>query len=221
MEGASAETKKITWLNTIDFWLGVLTTALVMIAWSTNLVAKPLATAFGGTVAIIGMLIAYGNYMLHKRRGRVPVMITGVEGRLPGSVLAVLTSGNGHNDAVIRSAISHADGHPVVFLYLSEKKPQTQRPPSMFEVVDPYLDDAQAKEYFGKAESVAQKAKVPRRYVYQQQEPEAVAYLWQTVHPHDTVVAAEKASDLVDVNPDRIRYELTTNGKVAHMLKQW
>jgi len=207
--------------HSLDFWLGILTTLLVFIAWSTNLVSKPLATLFGGSVAAVGMLVAYGNYMYHKQRGRVPVMITGVEGRLPGSILAVLTSRNGHNDAVIRAALNHVDGHPVVFLYMSDYKPQRQRTPDLFEVVDPYLDDSQAKEYFGKAESLAQKAKVPRRFVYRQQEPNAVARVWQAVHPHDTVVAAENAAQFEDINPDRIRYELTTSGKVAHMLKQW
>src|SRR5438552_4754387 len=136
---------KISLWSTIDFYLGILTTVLVMIAWSTNLVAKPLAIAFGGTVASVGMVVAYLNYMGHKRRGRIPVMITGVEGRLPGSVLAVLTSRNGHNDAVIRTAINNAEGHPVVSLYVNDKKPQTSRAPSIFEVVDPYLDDMQAK----------------------------------------------------------------------------
>ncbi len=106
-------------------------------------------------------------------------------------------------------------------MYMSDYKPQRQRTPNLFEVVDPYLDDSQAKEYFGKAESLAQRAKVSRRFVYRQQEPEAVARVWQAVHPHDTVVAAENASRFEDINPDRIRYELTSSGKVAHMLKQW
>lgn len=218
---SSPEPKKGSLWSDIDFWLGVLTTFLVALAWSTNLVSKPLATVFGGSVAGIGMLVAYTNYMYHKQRGRVPVMITGVEGRLPGSTLAVLTSHNGRNDAVIRAALSHPEGRPVVFLYMSDYKPQRQRTPNLFEVVDPYLDDSQAKEYFGKAESLAQRAKVPRRFVYRQQEPNAVARVWQAVHPHDTVVAAANAAQFEDINPDRIRYELTASGKVAHMLKQW
>src|SRR5581483_11851596 len=41
--------------RTFDFWLGVLTTFLVALAWSTNLIAKPLATLSGGSVALIGM----------------------------------------------------------------------------------------------------------------------------------------------------------------------
>ncbi len=216
----SHEQPKITVWSTIDFWLGILTTFLVAVAWTTNLIYKRDATLFGGTVASAGMLVAVLNYRYQKQKGRTPVMITGVEGRLPGSVLAVLTSENGTNDAVIRTAINHADGHPVVFLYVSDK-PRTERTPSIFEVVDPYLDDPQAKEYFSKAENLAEKAKVPRRYVYRQREPGAVSYVWQAVHPHDIVVAAKNAPQLDDINPDRIRYELTPNGKVAHMLKQW
>ena len=218
---APARTGKPSIWSNIEYWLGILTTVLVFIAWSTNLVAKPLATAFGGTVAGIGMLVAYFNYRSHRQAGRVPVMTTGVEGRLPGSILAVLTASNGRNDAVIQTAINHADGHPVVFLYVGENKGRNVRTPSMFEVVDPYLDDQKAKEYFGKAEHLAQQAKINRRFVYRLQEPGAIARVWQIVHPHDTVVAAENAASVENINPDRVRYELTTSGKVAHFLKTW
>ena len=97
------------WRN-IDFWLGILTTFLVALAWCTNLVAKPLATAFGGGVALIGMGVALTNYRLSKKQGRLPVAVaTGVEGRIPGSVLAVLSAENGRNDAIIRTAVDIAD----------------------------------------------------------------------------------------------------------------
>jgi amino acid transporter len=211
---------KRVWGN-IDFWLGILTTVLVITAWSTNLVSKPLATGFGGGVAALGMLIAYINYRLHKRSGRLPVMLTGVEGQLPGSVLAVLTASNGQNDAVIRTAISNAEGHPVVFLYLANPTTTVRRTPSIFEMVDPYLEDAHAKDYFGKAEALAQKAKVSRRFIYRQQGDDIVGRIWQVVHPRDTVIAASKADKWGDINPDRIRYELTSQGKVAHMIKHW
>jgi amino acid transporter len=206
--------------HTLDFWLGVLTTFLVALAWCTNLVSKPLATAFGGSVALIGMTVAFINYRLSKKQGRLPVAIaTGVEGRLPGSVLAVLTSANGRNEAIIRTAVDIADGKPVVFLYLGEPKPT--RAPRIFEVIDPYLDDAKAKEYFGKAENLAQKAKVQRRFVYRQQGPDTLARIWHVIHPRDTVIAADQATDIEDVSPDRVRYEITSSGKVAHLLKTW
>jgi len=206
--------------HTLDFWLGILTTVLVSLAWCTNLVAKPLATLFGGTVALLGMGIALLNYRLSKKQGRAPVAVTtGVEGRLPGSVLAVLTAENGRNDAIIRTAIDTADGKPVVFLYLGE--PRNERRPRIFEVVDPYLDDLKAKEYFGKAENQAQKAKIQRRFVYRTQGPNSIARVWQIVRPRDTVLAAGGDSDIKEVYPDRVRYEITSSGKVAHLLKTW
>ena len=42
------------------FWIGVLTTLMLMVAWGINLVEKQLATYFGGAVTLIGMLIAVG-----------------------------------------------------------------------------------------------------------------------------------------------------------------
>ncbi len=206
------------WYN-VDFWLGILTTFLVVLAWTTNLIYKHLATEFGSAVTALGMLVAYINYARYKQKGRLPVVTTGVEGRLPGSILAVLSYDNPHNDAVVRAALNHADGKPVVFLYVGE--PKTQRVPTMFEFVDPYHDDQQAKETFSVAESIAQKAKIPRRYVYRQDKPGVVASVWQVIHPHDTVLSPEDCMEVVDVNPDRIRYEITPDGKVAHLLKRW
>jgi amino acid transporter/nucleotide-binding universal stress UspA family protein len=44
----------------LGFWVGVLTTAMVMMAWGVNLVEKHLATYFGGAVTLIGMVTAVG-----------------------------------------------------------------------------------------------------------------------------------------------------------------
>jgi hypothetical protein len=224
--GLTPSEAKGLWFK-IDFWLGVLTTLLVATAWSTNLVTKPLATLFGGSVALLGMGVAYANYIQHKRTGRVPVAVvmTRVQERLPDSVLAVLTADNGHNDAVIRAAVSNADHterkKPLVFLYLGRPRKRATAP-RMMEIVDPYLEDPHAKEYFGKAEGQAIRAKIPtRRFIYLQEQPTAAAQAWHVIHPHDTVIAAENDELIKDINPDRIRYELTPFGKVAHLLKRW
>jgi len=42
------------------FWVGVLTTAMVLLSWCVNLVTKQLATLFGGGLTALGMLIAIG-----------------------------------------------------------------------------------------------------------------------------------------------------------------
>jgi hypothetical protein len=124
-----------------------------------------------------------------------------------------------HNDAVIHSAINHAGGKPVVFLYLGSWN--TGRTPRLFEFHDPYYDDEQAKKTFGRAEHLAQKSKVKRLFLYRKLEPHAIEHVWRIVHPHDIVIAAENVSHTQDINPDRIRYEVTLEGKVAHLLKRW
>src|SRR5204863_667399 len=101
-----------------NFWLGILTTLLVLTAWTTNLIAKPLATAFGGSVALIGMAIAFTNYTLNKRKGRIPVLATGVEKHFPSNVLAVLSAGSRENEAIMQSAITNPCKKAVLFLFL-------------------------------------------------------------------------------------------------------
>ncbi len=199
----------------LDFWLGLLTTLLVMLAWSISMVSQPLATGFGCSVALAGMGVAYVNYI----RGRVPVVTPYLEGRMPDSLLAVLAAGDEHNETVIDAAIKHARGMPVVFLYLAE--PKAGRVPQLFEVVDPYLEDEPAKDTLKQAALLARKAKLASRFVYRPQAPGAAGRIWQIVHPRDVVLTAEHAAQFEEINPDRIRYELTPRGKIAHLLKHW
>ncbi|MDZ4341776.1 MAG: universal stress protein [Candidatus Binatia bacterium] len=44
----------------LGFWIGVLTTGMLLVAWGVNLVEKELATYFGGAATLIGMLTAIG-----------------------------------------------------------------------------------------------------------------------------------------------------------------
>jgi len=107
----------------------------------------------------------------------------------------------------------------VTFLYLGQAK--THPAPRLFEFHDPYYDDQQARETFGKAEHLAQKAKIVRRFVYRQQEPRALEHIWHVVHPRDIVISSDNTSLLKEINPDRIRYEVTPTGRVTHLLKSW
>ena len=204
--------------HTCKYYLGLLTTALVLLAWTTNFVAKPMATIFGGSVTLLGMGIASFTYARNKQQGHVPVPITHVEEHLlPGSILAVLMADNTHNEAVIRAAFDNAYGKPVTLLYLGHATPY--QAPRLFEFHDPYYDDQQARKTFGTAEHLAQKAKIARRFVYRLQEPDVVERIWQVVHPRDLVISPEGTSLLEEINPDRIRYEVTPDGRVAHFLK--
>jgi amino acid transporter len=212
------------WWFKVNFALGILTTALVTIAWSTNLVAKPLATGFGVSVSGVGMLIAIVIHTRHQKEGKVsvPVVITRLEEAYPNATLAVLHENNPKNYAVVRAAINNAEkGRPLVFLYMAGKKPR--HTPRMMEIIDPYLEDLQAKDLFSKAEGLALKAQLPNRtYIYLQEPREMVSQVWQSMHPHDTLFAYNDDDQLSkDINPDRIRFEVTPDGRVAHYLKRW
>jgi len=200
----------------LNFWLGILTTLLVTIAWSTNLVAKPLATAFGGSVAIVGMAIAFTNYMLHRRKGRVPVVVTGVERDFPGAVLAVLAAGNRYNEAIIQAAITNPDKKSVVFLYLGQRA--SARKPELFRLIEPHLVDEQARKELGRANYLAQEDKIECRFIYRRQESDAIYHVWQELHPQDTIIAAEQMPELQQVHPTRIYDEANSAGQVKHIL---
>ena len=43
----------------LGFWLGILTSLLVLVAWAVNLVSKTKATMFGGGTTVLGFAVAY------------------------------------------------------------------------------------------------------------------------------------------------------------------
>ena len=200
----------------VNFWLGIFTTFLVLTAWMTNLIAKPLATAFGGSVALIGMAIALTNYTLYKRRGRVPVVVTGVEKDFPGAILAVLSAGSPSNEAVIHSAMTNPDKKPVVFLYLGER--DSRRKPELFRLIEPHLHDEQARHDLGRANYLAQEAKVECRFIYRHQAPGTIYRVWQELHPQDTIIADKQKPEVQQIHPKRTYEETTPNGQLTHLL---
>ena len=200
----------------INFWLGILTTLLVLIAWTTNLIAKPLATAFGGSVSIVGMAIAFTIYTLHKRKGRVPVVTTGVEPDFPGAVLAVLSGSSRSNEAIIQSAITNPAKKPVVFLYLGQRA--SDRKPELFRMIEPHLNDEQAKKALGRANYLARGAKIEYRFIYRRQEPDAIYRVWQELHPQDTIIAEEAMPEAQQIKPKQIKSEATPVGPIMHLI---
>ncbi len=200
----------------LNFWLGILTTFLVLTAWTTNLIAKPLATAFGGSVALIGMAIAFTNYTLNKRKGRIPVVVTGVEKNFPGAVLAVLSPNSQSNEAVIQSAITNPGKKPVVFLYLGHYT--STRKPELFRLFEPHLNDEKARKELGRANYLAQQEKIEPRFVYRHQKPGAILRISQNLHPQEIIISRDQLPEAQELHPQSTSDQATPDGQVVHLL---
>ncbi len=194
--------------------LGIITTALVMLAWSTNLVFKLHATIFGGSITGIGLLIAYWNF--HRRPLVHP---TEIHLPIPGSVLAVLPTTPEGREAVVRAACAEADDRMVVFVYRGH--PARLQAPRLFEIVDRYLEDESAQQAFGNAESIAREKGIKRQYVYLSNAPDAVFQLWQILRPRDTIIVDEDNQMAHTLAPDMVRHSPGPGGQVTHLIKRW
>jgi amino acid transporter len=210
-------------LTRLNFAFGVLTTVLVIVAWATNLYHKPLATAFGGTVTLVGLAVAAINYAQQSRRGFPVIFPSVVRAALPDAVMVLLPQGgNGHVDDLVQAAAAGADGRPVVFLYRGTVGTPERRP-QLFEVVDPYLHDRAAQEAFSRAERVGRRLGLQRRYVYvpAQEEPDGVRQVWKTIRPQDTLAVAGDEAALCGLAPDRVRRPAGGTLPIVHYLKHW
>jgi amino acid transporter len=201
------------------FVLGLLTTGLVILAWCTNLVSKPPATAFGGSITLLGLATAYVTATYFSRRGRWLGLPATVYGAQPQSILAVLSSTPEGREATIYAACKEARNNEVVFLY--RQTPTARRRLELFENADPYLNDEEAKQAFSEAETIAKQYNVKRRYVYAPDTPDVIFQHWQMLQPRDTILVAKDRPVAFPLSPDRVRHSLGPGGQVMHYLKNW
>ena len=214
-----AQSPSVAPVSNLIFVLGIITTALVVIAWSTNLVFKPLATGFGGGVTLLGLGIAYWNYHRMAKRGVPMVYPTEIRYPIPGSVLAVLPNTSVGREAVVRAACAEADDKVVVFAFRGQ--PTRTEAPRLFETYDPYFEDEAAKQAFGESENVAREKGIKRQYVYLAKAPDAVFQLWQVLRPRDTIIVDEDSQIAHALAPDMVRHSPGPGGQVTHLIKRW
>ena len=198
----------------LRYYLGFLTTFLVVIAWTTNLVAKPLATAFGGSLTVLGVGISVYNYRRRQRMGEKPIFPLAILRRIPNARLVVLAGEALHNDAVIRAAIESADGHTLVFLYLGKPKMRELQP---FAIHDPYFHDDDAKRAFSRAAAAASRAGVPAQFIYRVGGLGVVPDVRRVVQPDEVIADARAGKPLsTSVAPEYVRFQTVDDVKVAH-----
>jgi amino acid transporter len=216
--------------SVVLFAIGILTTVLVFVAWSINLVAKPLATEFGGGLTVIGLIAGLVTYRYYRSRRpsvfpvpfrpqRAAVSIASALGNKPsaGEVLVILPHDQMAAEAVIAEAARAAAGRGAVFLFRGDRYPNQHH--ELLEVNDPYLKDFGAHNAFARAELLARDQVPNRRFVYVPGSlpREMVGEVWRTVGPKETVVTLEDQGMLPPMAVDRVRRHTTDGTTVLHM----
>jgi amino acid transporter len=212
------------------FAVGIITTILVIVAWSVNLVEKPLATEFGGGLTVAGLIVGLATFRyyrsrrpavfpVHFRPQRAAASIASALGNRPsaGEVLVILPHDQMAAEAVIAEAARAAAGRGAVFLYRGNRYPNQHH--ELLEVSDPYLKDYSAHDAFSRAEILARSQVPNRRYVYVPGSlpREMVGEVWRTVGPKETVVTLEDQGMLPPMSVDRVRRHTTDGTTVLHM----
>jgi len=207
---------------TITYYLGFITTFLVVIAWVTNLFSKPEATIFGGTVTIIGVAIAAWHFRYQSARR--PVVFLDPVQFVPNSRLVLLSPLGEHNRQVITAAVEGADDATLVFLYLAPPRPQ-EAPPRLFEIRDRYGLDKVGKDILSIAKRTAMRANVPAKYLYAIGGPQQVFDIAGQVRPEEIIAEATVSKEVTQaarsnsrlmIAPEYVRFQLIDGVKIAH-----
>ncbi len=219
-------------VSQVTFVLGVITTVLVGLAWTTNLFAKPLATAFGGGVTVVGLVIAFTTYRVGRRGGRpfifpllhlseypVVFLSRGRRARPAATVLAILPHETGQIAPLVGAANTAAGDGPIVFVQRGARDPAT-RPPTLFEIVNPYLNDEAAQAAFEQAERLASRQGLNHRYLYLPSTagPEAVAGFWRTLRPNETLAVAGDEDVLSGIPAARVQRVAQDGVPILHFM---
>lgn len=202
---------------TINFYLGIVTTILVSVAWITNLFTKPLATIFGGGFTVIGVGVAFLYHQRLVQQGEAPVAPLQLLRRIEDSLLIALSSSSEHNRQVVNAAIETADEHQLVFLYLSRKPTQS---PRFMQFADPYLTDIEAQRTLTYAQNQAKRAGLKASFIYRLGGAGQVIDIWRIIRPDEIIAEAEIAKKLSKyVPPDYVRYQQEDGVRVAHYVR--
>ncbi|TMC59448.1 MAG: hypothetical protein E6J21_12225 [Chloroflexota bacterium] len=102
-----------------------------------------------------------------------------------------------------------------MFLYLGER--DSTRKPELFRLIEPHLNDEQARKDLGRANYLAEEAKIECRFIYRHREPGAIARVWQELHPQDTIIAEDQMPEAQEIHPQRTSIESTSGGQVMHL----
>lgn len=213
------------------FAVGVLTTLLVIVAWSVNLLAKPAATEFGGGLTLVGLGIGLATYLYRRSRRPAVFPLPFRPQRARESIAHMLrqTTGDGdvliilpHDPAVAAAVITEGmrvvGRRGAVFLYRGDRYPHQHH--ELLEVNDPWLKDFSAQDALAQAEMMTRRSIPHRRFLYVPGSlpREIVREAWVTIHPAETVVCEEDEDMLPPAAIDHVHVRESDGATVLHLI---
>jgi len=201
---------------TINFVLGLVTTVLVLTAWTTNLITKRDATIFGGSLTAMGMAIAILHYNRRSRAGENTVQPSWAMSYSPDSVFAIARTGSPLNEQIIESAFRSARGRKVLLLFLSSRIPPA---PRFMQINDPALRDDEAQTAFRLAQRLSQQTGAPAQVYYRIGGIASAAALWRVARSQEVVADTETGRSFSqNVAPTYIRYRRQGEASISHLI---
>jgi hypothetical protein len=201
----------------LRYYLGFLTTALVVLAWGINLRSKIPATIFGGSLTILGVGISVVHYRYQQSKGTAPVFLMPGLRRIPSSILVVLSPHSPNNLAVAREAIEGRAGNTLVFLYLGEPIVRAVR---LLAFDDPYLFDERAQATFAAINNLRRQERAPAQFVYRVRGARTVLDVWRVIKPAEIMADAGASKPISkQVAPEYVRFQQVDGVRVAHYMK--
>ncbi len=198
----------------INIALGLLTTALVIIAWITNLIVKRDATIFGGGLTVLGMAVAFWHYRREENSGRNTILPSWVTTYAPETVLTIIKADTKHNREIIESALHRARGRKTLIYFLADF-PHVQ--PERWQIELQAARDPAAQAVFRLAFQLAERAETPIQVFYSTGGVKAAVWAWRVTHSREVVADPEVAREFgKQVNPTFISYRRQDGVRVAH-----
>lgn len=145
----------------VTFLLGLFTSALVITAWMTNLYSKQMATMFGGSVTIVGMIIAYIIYKYFPQKISVgKLALTPLPQIKKGHLLVPVF--DEFDESLFTFAMNQAKslGKTITVLYIREFNDILQT------ISDNVNLDTEAEEFLRKVKSIFGYADMPVNILY-------------------------------------------------------
>ncbi len=179
----------------LSFTLGLFTTACVSVAWVTNLYSKPLATAFGGSITVAGLIVAF----LVRKYSKVTVVNKQIAetafDKLPhGQILVPVFDEFDANLFEYAGQYAHHDKKEVVLLYLRDFT-------DVLQTTSQSLDqDEEGQEFLYKAVAIlhSKHVKSAVSYVATSDMAETINEYRQRLKPELTILSPQQQSLLLN-----------------------